>query len=368
MKVLFVTSESFIDHSFTMAKALKKKIDLEVIITAKELTPEISFFCNELGAVFYKRKRFINPFSFIIENKLMMLIRSRKADLVWFNTFSLAQALIVKAFIKNFIVNIHDIELHPGETDFHALASQKATFSFFKKRLAVMSSIQQKLFENKFNFKPALLQLPVIDYYKAVAQNTPDVSDKTGEKIMQESIVNFFFFGSILKYKGFEKLLKSAEILEKKNLKFKLNIYGKLRYNIEELANKIKQIKSINFINEFIDYKKVFEKYSMNDVIIIPYSQVTQCGPLLIGYNQNVPAICSDLPGFREYVVDGKSGFLFDNTASGLADTMEDIINAPEKVNGMCEFIKKETKNRFSMEKLSEDYISVFKKALPGTS
>src|ERR1041384_7179084 len=115
MKVLFITSESFIDHSFTMAKELKKNIDLDIIITAKELSPEISFFCSELGAEFYKRKRFINPMSFISEGRLMMLIRSKRADLVWFNTFSLAQALIARAFIKNFVVNIHDIELHPGE-------------------------------------------------------------------------------------------------------------------------------------------------------------------------------------------------------------------------------------------------------------
>src|SRR5205085_8278100 len=132
MKIVFVTSESFIDHSYTMAKELKKKIDLEVIITAKELTPEISFFCKELNAVFYRRKRFVNPLSFVVENKLMMFIRAKKADLVWFNTFSLAQALIEKTFIKNFIVNIHDIELHPGENDLHGKASHKTTFSLFK--------------------------------------------------------------------------------------------------------------------------------------------------------------------------------------------------------------------------------------------
>src|SRR5436853_7393904 len=117
MKVLFVTSESFIDHSFTMAKELKKKTDLSIIITAKMLTPEIAFFCEKLNAVFYKRKRFINPMSVFNENKLIMLIRKQKADIVWFNTLSFTQALMVKHLIKNFIVNIHDIELHPGESD-----------------------------------------------------------------------------------------------------------------------------------------------------------------------------------------------------------------------------------------------------------
>lgn len=367
MKVLFVTSESFIDHSYTMAKELKKKIDLQVIITAKELNPEISFFCKELDAVFYKRKRFINPMSFLTENKLMILIRGYKADLVWFNTFSLTQALIVKTFIKNFIVNIHDIELHPGETDIHAKASQKTTFSLFKKRLAVMSKVQQKLFQSRFAIKPALLRLPVLNYYENTAVHQKGDNTKTEKKIKQDGIVKFFFFGSILRYKGFEILLEAAEILEKKSLSFELNVYGKIKYNNDELEKRIRKIKSIKFKNEFVDYKKVYEVYSANDIIVIPYMQVTQCGPLLIGYNQDVPAICSDLPGFREYVIDGKSGLLFDNTPAGLAAKMEDIIESPEKINEMSGFIKTEIKNKFSMKNLADDYISVFKDALAGT-
>lgn len=357
MKVVFVTSESFIDHSYTMAKELRKKIELDVIIIAKELTPEIEFFCKELNAEFYQRKRFINPFSLILENKLMMFIRSKKADLVWFNTFSLAQALMVKTFIKNFIVNIHDIELHPGETDLHGKASHKATFSFYKKIIVVMSKAQRNLFENRFGFKPLLLQLPVIDYYEAAAQNKNNIATK------ENDIVKFFFFGSVLKYKGFERLLEAAEILEKKKLKFRLNIYGRIKYNTGELEAGIKKIKSITLKNEFIGYKDIFNIYAENDIIVIPYIQVTQCGPLLIGYNQNVPAICSDLPGFREYVDDGKSGLLFDNTARGLAKKMEEIINTPVKINDMSNYIKTEIKNKFSMASLAGNYVSVFEKS-----
>lgn len=41
MKVLFVTTESMLDHSYTMIRELRKHITLDVIITAKKMTPEL---------------------------------------------------------------------------------------------------------------------------------------------------------------------------------------------------------------------------------------------------------------------------------------------------------------------------------------
>ena len=153
-------------------------------------------------------------------------------------------------------------------------------------------------------------------------------------------------------------------ILEKKGCKFELNICGKIRYNNDEIIRRIKSKKNIRLRDEFIDYWEVYNVYSENDMIIIPYIHVSQCGPMLIGYNQNVPLICSDLPGFREYVTEGGSGLLFDNTAGGLASSMEEIINKPSEIKKMKAFIASDIKNRFSMAKLAEDYISVFQKAI----
>lgn len=356
MKVIFITTESLMDHSYTMSEELKKFLDFEVIMTARLLTPEIEDFCKKLNAVFIKRRRFINPFAFINELKLMFYIKRQKADVVWFNTFSLYQSMLAKFFFSTIIVNAHDIDLHPEESDYHGIASQKITFSFYKKSVAVMSRTQQKIFEEKYGFKPALLQLPLINYYESSAHSAnaaPNPNDG----------IRFFFFGTVLPYKGLERLLDAAEILQKKNLNFELSINGRIKYKAEEFKERIKKIKNIVIKDEFIDYRDVYKVYSSGDVIIIPYIHVSQCGPLLIGYNQNVPVICSDLTGFREYVEDGKSGLLFDNTAEGLADKMEMIIKNPEMIQEMSRFIKNNTRGKFSMQSLANEYISVFKNA-----
>ncbi len=359
MKVIFVTTESLMDHSYTMACELKKTADMKVIITAKKLTPEISEFCRKLDAVFIKRVRFINPLSFLKEIKLMFFIRKQNADVVWFNAFSLYQSMLAKLFVKQIVVNAHDIELHPEESDYHGIMSQKITFRFYKKHIAVMSKTQQEIFKGKYGFTPALLQLPRIDYYEASAEKTKPAREPLNAK----SRIRFFFFGTVLVYKGIERLLDAAEILEKKGHSFEVNIYGRLKYNRDEIKRKAEGIKSVKLTDEFIDYREVYNIYNENDALVIPYIHVSQCGPLLIGYNQNIPVICSDLPGFREYVDDGKSGLLFGNTAEELAEKMEEIIKNPKMLNEISGFVMKDSKENFSRKSLMKSYMAVLEKA-----
>lgn len=357
MKVLFVTTESTMDHSYTMIKELRKHITLDVVIIAKTLTRELEEYCVTLEAKFFKRKGFKNPLSIFNEIKLLLNIRKQKPDLVWFNVLSLYQSVLVKFFFKKILVNAHDVELHTEEKDLHGILSQKVTFRLYKNSIAVMSNSQAHHFEQKYGKRPYLLQLPVIDYYAIVSKTKPALNEEiksTG------NVIKFFFFGSILPYKGIEKLLDAAKILEDKGLNFNINIYGKLKYDHEVILQRISGLKSIKFLNEFIDYRDVCGIYDSNDVIIIPYIQVSQCGPLLIGFSRNVPAICSQLEGFSEYIDDNVTGFLFDNTAEGLADKMNMLISDPLIINRIRENIKTEISKKFSMELLSAKYIKVF--------
>ena len=100
MKICFVTTESTMDHSFTMINGLRKFIELDVVITSKELTPELDNYCKILDGKFFKRKSFKNPLSIFNEVKLMLYIRSKKPDLVWFNVLSLYQSMLVKLFFQ----------------------------------------------------------------------------------------------------------------------------------------------------------------------------------------------------------------------------------------------------------------------------
>jgi glycosyltransferase involved in cell wall biosynthesis len=102
--------------------------------------------------------------------------------------------------------------------------------------------------------------------------------------------------------------------------------------------------------------------YHCNDIIVVPYKHVTQSGPLLIGYNQNKPCITSNLLGFLEYVVEGKSGLIFNNTAEDLASKMQFFIENKTNLMEMSAYIANEMTSRFSMRSLAQSYLDVFKR------
>jgi len=355
VKVTFVTSESFIDHSYTMIEELRKHLDLKVFVQGKNYNDEIQNWCSICNAEFIQMERFRNPSRLKHELNLLKKVEIEKSDVIWFNTFSVVQAYLAKKRFKNLVVNIHDVELHTEEKDYHGILSQKITYRKFKERMCTMSHAQAEIFEKNNSFYPNVLQLPIINYYEKTSE-----ADVPKEKNMDR--IRFLFFGSTLPYKGIETLLDAVDILSEQTNKFELYIHGRLKYNIETLTKRFSDSGHINFFNEFVDYKNVYKLYSQNDVTVIPYKQVSQCGPLLISYNQNIPVITNDLPGFREYVDDNESGLIFNNSAESLAEKMKMIIDNPFIIKSMSSYISTRVKEKFSMPALAESYIKVFKK------
>lgn len=356
MKVVYLTSESYIDHSYTVAKGLKGYVDLKIYLQAREETIEIKRWCKEFGAEFIQRRRFRNPLSFLAEIFFLLRIRKMKPDVVWFNTMTVYQVLLADIILKKFLVVMHDVDLHPESGDRHGLFSVKMTMKLALNKICAASKTQAEIFNSQHGFYPLVFQLPVIDYYKACGDEV-STAWRSGK-------VKFFFFGSVERYKGIETLLDAAAILQNKGLEFELNIYGKLKYNSEEIMNRIKNLLNTKIYDEFIDYRKIHSIYKQNDMLIIPYTQVTQCGPLLIGYSEGVPAICSDLAGFREYVSDSVDSVIFDNTSQGLAAKMEEIIKDPSIIQRLSSGIENNAAKKFSMASLAGDYIENFKKCM----
>ncbi|MFI5212087.1 MAG: glycosyltransferase family 4 protein [Ignavibacteria bacterium] len=356
MKVIYLSSESYIDHSYTIVEELQKHVDLNVFLQAKERTEEIDSWCNKFNAEFYPRKRFRNPLSIFKEIIFLRKIRDMKPDVIWFNTMTVYQLLLVPRMFKKYLVMMHDVEEHPESRDKHGKLTVKLTLMLAKKHITTASKTQAGIFKRRFGFAPKVFQLPVINYYSGQEHDIIPAAEP--------GRVRFFFFGSVEAYKGIELLLDAAEILEKRGLEFGLNVYGKLKYSREEIRTRILGLKNAELHDEFINYRKVRSIYSQNDILVLPYTQVTQCGPLLIGFSEGVPAICSDLPGFREYITDGEDGLLFENTAESLADKMELVIKRKVSLEKLKKGIEEIAMKSFSMENLLEEYIRNFESVL----
>jgi glycosyltransferase involved in cell wall biosynthesis len=75
---------------------------------------------------------------------------------------------------------------------------------------------------------------------------------------------------------------------------------------------------------QFIPDEETELYFKASDVLALPYTHVFQSGVLFLAYGFGLPAIAADVASFREDVIEGRSGFLFDPALKGsLAEAIE---------------------------------------------
>jgi len=61
------------------------------------------------------------------------------------------------------------------------------------------------------------------------------------------------------------------------------------------------------------------------DILVLPYTRVSQSGVLFLGYAFGLPAIATDVGGLRDDIIEGETGFL---CRAGDPDDLADTIQA----------------------------------------
>jgi len=196
------------------------------------------------------------------------------------------------------IISIHDFEEHEGTS-----LMAKLFKSIFYKRYNFFNFYDQNQSE-KFHFcyskkKIFSIEMPLKDFGKP----------KGLIKIKKKGKRIFLFFGLIEDYKRLDIFIKAANIIDEKAhfvIAGKCNSWNKYE---KLMKNKL----NFSCFIEFIENEKIPDFFSQADFLVLPYSDVSQSGPLLIAYNYNVPIIASDNEFFSNMIIDGYSGFIFKN-------------------------------------------------------
>lgn len=353
IKILQITDQSFVDHSVDQYLGLSEYCDYHVYIIYQSLGVSISNFLKQPNVIGLKQKyRFRN----IIRNSLFYKriynrIKKEKCDLVWFNgtnlyTFFLAYFLQKNGF--KIITSIHDVNIHPGRTKSHELFSAKLTIKYIKNHL-VHSINQLNLINRGNNY---MVSLPIIKTYGT----NSELPIKFHNKIL--------FFGNIFEYKGLDTLIKAEENITCKNPDLKIMIYGKCSdFSVYEklMKDKTKYQLNIGWVKDE-DITLAFKK---TDLLVLPYKNATQSGPLMVAYSFGIPVVCSNIEGLNEFVVDNKSGKLFSpNNPEDLAIKINEIYGNFNKYRDMCNYVQKETQLKYSDKSIAIQLMNTFHKVL----
>ena len=194
--------------------------------------------------------------------------------------------------------------------------------------------------------------------------NIPMPIKSFGESDMSQihNKVRFLFFGHVAVNKRLDKLITAYKMLPKDfQDKSELYVYGKCAEPNKyiEMTDGNEHI-VLNF--GFVKDKDIPNIFTSASFLVLPYDDVSQSGPSMIAYNYNVPLICTDLPGFKEIVENGKTGFLYKtNDTDSLEKTLEICIEMKsQEYETMKVKLKKCVDSNYTLAVLTQRYTKMF--------
>lgn len=185
-------------------------------------------------------------------------------------------------------------------------------------------------FENAAN-RDALVNAGVVPQGRDVVLNGAGVNlnDYPYQEYPNDGTVRFLFVGRIMKEKGVDEFFVAAERMKKKygkRVKFRMAGMFEEAYKqrIDELVN--------DGIIEYLGYQADMKSlYGAASCVVLPSYHEGMSNVLLEAAATGRPLITSDIPGCREAVEDGVSGYICPaKDADALYDAMQRFVELPE--------------------------------------
>jgi glycosyltransferase involved in cell wall biosynthesis len=163
----------------------------------------------------------------------------------------------------------------------------------------------------------------------------------------------FTFIGRVMKEKGILELLEAASLLDEKGINFRILIVG-------DITNF--PIKDLNISNriEICGYREdIVSVLERTDCLIHPSHHEGMANVVLEASASGRPSIVSNIPGCKEEVVDGITGYTFEvKNAHDLADKMIRFINLePSIKQNMGIEARAHVAKFFNRNDVNQDYI-----------
>lgn len=369
-KIVVLTPCNYLDHCFPIMKELNKSFNLKWIVVFQKIIPDkpIKYYPRDveeyssehkINVKIFERKNRIKHFRNInVAVNVMKEIRNFDPDVLYIETFDDPYIIGLCSIIwprRKTIIGIHDVIPHVRFEYASFIKEilnryQKVVYTYFH----LFSKTQKIFFDNHVLHKKSFcIPLPLLFI---------NGFSRAFNVLEKKSDVKFLFWGEIRYNKGVDIIIRAANVLcEKGYQNFSVTIAGQgphwaecerlIKYP-EKFSNDIRMIP-----NELIPIL-----LRESHFLVLPYRDVTQSGPLMFALNYNCPAIVSDHSGFKEYIEEGNTGFVFENeNIDSLCQALIRAINLSEENYGkmkknLFNFVEQE----MSMEKLMIKYQEMF--------
>lgn len=322
-QILWLTAGCYLDHTLPLLNHLCKRMDIKWIVAEREgsFTAQHAREYADQNNIdlqfFYTKYKWYNPLIYKECADLMRFVSSIDAEAYFFDytTFpNLFISMIRCMKGKKLLLAMHHGKAHSGMRFEYLhnryldwLKQQNYFYLFF-------SNTQSCLFDSAYPMRKFVINLPV--------NNTFGIS----EKLPPNDRVVFQYFGHMISSKNVGLLINAAcRLKELTDKPFLVRIYGHCR-NWEQLYQPLIKYPEIFDIRpESIPDEEISDVFSSAHYLVQPYKAVTQSGPTKLAYGYNLPILASDLPGFRESIVENITGLFFQS------ENVEDLTTLMKK-------------------------------------
>lgn len=360
-KIVWITPDYFIDCDIDIIPKLLTFFDIHwiVLVPAKDARfkkEDFRRFENMEGLSFsyqFCRYRYRDPRYFLTYFSLFSKLKKEKADLTYLNYVPTPYFTPMAMFFfdrKKTILTAHQGEVHSGfQHQWLYKIMYKISYSWFN-NTNLFSKSQAQIFKKKHP-KNTIFTIPL-------------ALKSFGSSVMRKRVdcISFFTFGGVRPKKNIDLLIEAACLVcDKGYSNFKVVIAGGCD-QWDFYQKKIRYPDVFELSIRHIENEEIPDLFAHNHFLVLPYSIVTQSGPLKIAYNYNVPVIVSDQLGFTDEVVDNVSGYVFKTAdVEDLSRVLIKVINSgTEGYNALVKKQQHFVNDLYSEETVVNHYLKMF--------
>ncbi len=175
--------------------------------------------------------------------------------------------------------------------------------------------------------------------------------------------------GILFPYKGVDLLLRAWREVEASGLDAYLLIAGTGAPELlEQIRQQARELKRVKLHLKFVSAEELVALYRAADVVVYPYRAITTSGALATGLALGKTIVASDLPVFREVLVDRKNALLVDLTnADALAAALIELIGEPRLREQLAGAVRAMRFGDQSWQVIAKQTIEVYESVLEHT-
>jgi len=310
----------------------------------------------------------INPFNWM---KVGREIRDKNADMVifcyWMSFMAPSFGKIARIIHRNgktkCIALVHNMIPHEQNI------LDKILPPYFVKSMDGFIALSKSVADDinhfdKHNKPKTFSPHPIYDHY-GIRLDRNEALQQLG---LDQNCRYVLFFGLVRAYKGLDLLLQAFADNRIKESNIKLIVAGEF-YQDESIYRK--QISDLGIEdkiiihNEFIPDDKVNLYFSAADIIAQTYKSATQSGVTQIAFHFEKPMLVTNVGGLGEIVINGKSGYVVEPKADGIADALSDFFDK-ERSTEFAQAVRTE-KGKYAWSIMTEKIVKLYGDCLEPT-